>query len=133
MTIRDAIYKHLTEHAGLAALVAARIFPGAADQNCGTPYVIFGLAGGQRMRCNAADPGLAPRRLRTTSWADTPEEADAVAEQIRAALNYYRGTMGGAGGVVIQRIYPDFEPVDEFDPGTARHAVIQDWLLWAEG
>ncbi len=116
MAIEEAVYSRLSTFAGLTALVGAppndRIYRVRLPQDVTLPAVRFAKVAVERIGAMGADPGLARARYQFSCWANDPDQARDVAEQIRAALQRWRGT---EAGVVIQDSFFETE-VDLFEP-----------------
>lgn len=105
MTLAAALYAHLTGTVGLAALVGTRVYPvqaPQADENAAIqPFVAYALVD----RVFEYPMGAKVMTMDTWSFvavASTYDDAHAVNDALIAALDRYRGTMGGAGGVSVQ-------------------------------
>lgn len=131
MTIDDAIYAYLSTYAGLTALISTRVYPDVMPQGAVLPVIVHQQISGIRVHAMGNDPGLAYPQWQFTCWATTKLAAKTVAVQLRTALQNYSGTMGGAGGVVVQRVYIDDEASGQ-DPPTGLFFVRQDYIIWHE-
>jgi len=136
MTLKEALYSRLSGYAGLSALVSDRIYPGEIPQDDDLPAVTVQRISRRRLRTSGTDPDLSASRFRVRSWAETVAGAEEIAVQVKGALQDYTGTMGGAGGVVVQRSFFDNEG-DElplYDPETKKltEGIWQDFIIWAE-
>lgn len=120
--LEAALYTRLAGFAGLAALVAARIYPLVAPENAERPFVVFQRVSTPRASAMGSDPGLALPRLQITSWADDPLEAKDVKEQVRAALQRWRGTVAG---VEVQDSYI-LDERDRYDEQTRLFGIDLD-------
>jgi hypothetical protein len=90
--LEEALYARLSGYASLTALVGARIYPLRAPQTAPLPYVVYQRISTIRWSAMGVDTGLARPRMQLTAWASTPAAAKAVKEQVRAALQRWRGT-----------------------------------------
>jgi hypothetical protein len=89
------LYATLTAHAGLAALVGARVYEGVGPQGSALPYVVYHLVGSSSVPAS----GGAGRILDDQEWlvqalaeGGSPADADAVALQVDGALSGSTGT-----------------------------------------
>ena len=112
MTVENAVRSRLNGFAGLTSLVASRIHPLTLPQNVTYPAVSYSKVSVERVRAMGADPGLALARFQVSCWATTYAAVRDVGEQVRAALQRWRGTVEG---VVIQESFFENE-VDLFEP-----------------
>lgn len=84
------------------------------------PLVVYQRIGTDRISAMGSDTGLALAEMQVTSWATTPKAARDVKEQVRGALQRWRGTVAG---VEVQDSYLDLE-LDRFDDETKAHGVL---------
>ena len=129
MIIEEALFSHLSAFAGLTALVGTRIYPMLLPQQATLPAVTFMKVSNPYIRTFGSTIGAQPR-FQFSCWATTYLGAKAVADQIKAALDFYAGTMGG--GVVVRAGLVENE-LDDYDPETKRYHVPVDVILWHEG
>lgn len=139
MTLEEALYTHLSGYAGLTALVSTRIYPDEMPQGCAKPAVVYQRIDTPREYTHDGPAHLAHPRFQFTAWAlpsataSGSTTAKAVADQIRAALDGYTGTMGGAGGVAVQAVFvADERSGFEMDGQTRLHSYQLDVILWHE-
>lgn len=86
MSAETQLYATLSAHAGLTALVGTRIYPDAIPENSALPAVVYIRANtvptysiGGVLLCEEV-------RLALSGWSKTRAEAEAVADQVQAAL-----------------------------------------------
>jgi hypothetical protein len=127
MIIDEGLYDTLSEYAGLAALVSTRIYPLKAPQDATYPLVVYQQISGPRVHSHSGGSGLASPRFQFTSWATSLNSAKGVANQVRAALNGYNGTMGSDVDVQACLLQNEMEL---YDPETERWGVVQDFVIW---
>ena len=132
MQLEVALYNYLSTYAGLIALTSTRIYPNVLPQSPTYPAVTFEMISGPRVHAMGSDPGLTFPRYEFTCWGSTKASARAVALQIIDALQDKTGTIGGTGGVTIQRIFLEDESDGESDPILSRYARIVEFIIWAE-
>ena len=131
MVIEEAIYTYLSNHAGLTALVSTRIHPLIMPQSTVLPAVTFSKVSGPRVHAMQQDAGLAYPRFQVSCWGATYKSAKDVAAQVRAALQDFKGTMGGVGGVVVSGVFIQDEN-DLYEPGTQVYHIALDFVIWHE-
>lgn len=82
-----------------------------------------------------SSPGMAQHRFRvfsTAKGATATDDAEALDEKVRLALQGYKGTVSNGGdSLVIDGIFPRFS-FDFYDDPTQTHQVISDFEVWAE-
>lgn len=106
------IYAHLQSRAGLTALVADRVYPRKMPRTPVFPLVLYTRVGTARAASHSGPDGLAEPRIQFDVWAQDPDSADAVAEQLRLALNGFRGQMGDVevGSSMVVNEHDDDDP-----------------------
>ena len=107
MTLAAALYAHLTADAPLTALVSNRVYPVTipqANENAAVqPEVAYALID----RAHEYTIGAKALVLDTWSFVSVAADYDTahqVNDALIAALDRYRGTMGGVGGVAVQTV-----------------------------
>lgn len=92
MSVEKAVYARLSTATGLTALTSTRIAPAVNPQGVTYPSVTFRVISEERVTAMGSDPGIARARVQVDAWSDDFAEAEPVANQVRAALQRYRGT-----------------------------------------
>lgn len=90
--LAGAIVKtRLAAVAGVTAIVGARIYRGMTPQKPTYPCIVFRRVpnGSQRLRGVYSDPGYAKVPVQIVCLAKTQDQADAIAEQVRLALERF--------------------------------------------
>lgn len=128
MTVEEALYTHLTDDAGVAALVSARVYPLVAPQDVARPYLVYQRISTPRVRSHSGPSGLAHPRFQITAVASTYGSARSLANAVRAALDGYSGAMGDAPGVQTAG-FLDNEAENYLDDIPA-YVVRMDFILW---
>jgi hypothetical protein len=105
MTLREALHYQLVNTAALTALVSTRIYSLRIPQDPLYPLVSFHIisAGEVAQTMNTTSAPARPR-VQVDAWAKNQNDAEDVAIQISTALKDFSGTMGGGGGITVQRI-----------------------------
>jgi hypothetical protein len=127
--IHEALFSRLSGYAGLTALVGARIYPRLLPQNPTYPAVTYDRISAERQSAMGSDSGLVSGRWQVSSWGKTYTDARDIAEQVRKALQRYRGT---SSGTVIQDIFIESEndlPPELVD-GEAVFQIASDFIVW---
>lgn len=91
MSFESGLDTYLKAHAGLAALVGARIYPDVMPPGTSADCVTWQVVGGREL--HLADY-VEPRVL-VKSWSKTRLSTIAIDAQVRAALEAFHGTIGG--------------------------------------
>jgi len=107
MTLRVALYNYLSGESDLTDLVSTRIYSQVLPQDVEYPAVTFQVTTpGTVNHLMNSDSGLyLDPCIQVSSWASDPSDGDAVAAQVKAALQDFTGTMGGDGGITVQRVF----------------------------
>ena len=124
-SIDTALFTRLSGFAGLTALVGTRIYPPPVPQNATYPLVTLSQVSGLRSYVYGNQSGFVDARFQFDCWATTSIGARALAEQLRIALSFYRGT---SDGVVIDLIRMDNE-IKDYDDVAELHRIIQDYFV----
>ena len=105
MNIAEAIVAHLVADLNVTALVGTRIYPKLLPQSPAYPAVVLHLISGGTDHTHDGPDGIAEVRYQIDCLAPTIAAATAAAEAVRVALDGYQGTMGGAGGVLVDSVF----------------------------
>lgn len=92
--IQEAIFARLTAYAGLTSLVGtspARIYYRILPQDPVYPAVTYAMVSAPREKAMGSDPGIVNARVQFDAWDNDPDSVRDVAEQIRKALERWRG------------------------------------------
>ena len=129
MVIEEALYAFLAATAGVTALVSTRIYPQVIPQDAVLPAIAYQRISGPRVHSQSGASGLAYPRFQFTCQAATYSAARQVANAVRAALDGYRGTMGGAGGVSVGAAFVANE-IDGYSEESGEHTVRLDVVIY---
>ena len=132
MNLYTALGYRLSNYSNLTALTSTRIYATQLPQSVSYPAVTFQVISGMREHIMVSDDNLVASRVQVSAWDTSITDALSVADQIRAALKDYSGSMGGGGGVTVQRIFLESGPADVYDEETEVHNVVQDFIVWWE-
>lgn len=124
--IELAFVTYLSAYAGLQALVGSRIYPQQLPEGVQLPAISYQRVSGPRIRSHSGPSELAHPRYQFNVWGDRYSDAKTVADQLRFALDGFRGTMGE---VSVQAAFVE-DDRDDFDTVTQQHRVIVDAILW---
>jgi len=127
-TITEAVKAALDAYAPLQALVGNgdspetyRIHPLLAPQDTAKPYVIFHKVAGERVNtlADAGGTGVERMRYRITCYDTEIKDAQAVMDQVRAAL----------AAAATLSAWHVFE-TDDYEVDTHLYSVTQDYSIW---
>lgn len=133
-TLGEAVVALLT--GGSPPVITAPLFAGRAHQNTRAPFVIYQQPGREGFTDTLDGAGgLAQKTIQIDSYATTYHAAHALADQIRTALNGYRGTVSvGLASpqptirIAAIRLTNEFDIAeDETQPKEFR--VLQEYLV----
>ena len=120
MSIRSALYKHLSTHAEITPIFGTRIYPQFAPHSAILPRLTYRGVDQEPTRSFAGHAGLTNRTYRLTAWDDDDLGADAGAEVLRDVLDNFSGTLGSApDSITVQRIYVRGAPDELIAPDDA--------------
>jgi|TARA_R110000744_G_scaffold41630_1_gene94516 hypothetical protein len=88
--IEDVIYSRLQAISGVTNLVSTRVYPVRRPADAALPLIVYEMISEVSPPAMSADPGIVMSRFRFSCQADTPENARAVAAQVKSAIGYYR-------------------------------------------
>lgn len=129
MTIEAVITKHLTENAGVAALIAGRVYPKQLPQGPTYPAIVYHRISGPRVHSHDGASGLAYPRFQFDCFAKTHVQAKALCDAVRLAIDGFKGLMGGAGGVDVQAVFCE-DDTDDYDDELKVHVQQLDAVFW---
>ena len=130
MTIEAAVYSRLGAVAGVTALVSTRIYPDQGPQKPTDPYITFRVVSERHEHHMTAAAGGVFARVQIDCWSRTSEDAAAVGEAVRNALQGWTGTAGSVA-VKLSHLANRFSmpagPSDGSD--AAWHRATLDFLM----
>jgi hypothetical protein len=132
LTIEEGIGYYLTTYAGLVALVSTRTYNKRIPQEATLPCVTYYRISTPRVQTHDTSgmTGTAYPRFQFDAWAATYGSAKAITDQLRTALNGYKGTVtSGADSVVIQASLVDDERYDP-DLNAGLERISSDYIIW---
>jgi uncharacterized protein DUF3168 len=92
--IEASLETYLKNNAGIAALVASRIYPQLIPENPTYPAISYEKTSGEHERSLTGSSGLAMADFELECWAKTYGGAKSVADAVRNALDGFSGMMG---------------------------------------
>lgn len=133
MSLKSSIITYLNTVDGLADLVEDRISFNRAEQNDGSPRITVMQVDGAHQHHMTAATGKVIGRFQFDCHADKPIAAASVAEQLRLALDGYRGSMGDAFVSMCHLVDErdvELPPIEGAHTGIS--TVQQDYMIgWA--
>jgi len=125
--VENAVRTRLTEHEGTAALISTRAYYGALPPDPTLPASTVQQISAPRLSAMGDDVDQFEVRVTVKACAKTRAGAKALAEQHRAALQRY-------GGTVAETVLHDCFLVDEDatrEADTKLWVFRQDYMVWA--
>ena len=130
MTIHGALLARLGGYTGLTDLVSTRIYAVQMPQNAVLPCVTFQHISASRPgRAMVSDANPTEAVFQVSSWAETLDAVHDVADQVKAALDRYSGTLDST---VVQQVFRDTEQAELWDPATQTYHVPIDFRVFYE-
>ena len=133
MIIRTAAYNTLSGSSNLTGIVGTRIHWVLMPQGTIYPAVTFEtLPTSGRIHLMGADSALAMETLRVTVWGEAKDftNMETAAGYIKTLLQDFTGTMGGAGGITVERIFLETNQPTMFNAGVGVYQISQDFEVW---
>lgn len=138
MSVKKAVFALLSGHAGLTALVGTRIHRQLLPQEPTYPAVVYTRTASVLVASLGRESGLWRSTISVDCLAETESGAEAVALQVRDALDHQSGLIGWpvnaspyAGQLQIQAI-AHLDSTDNYDDELEIHAVTEDFEVWHE-
>jgi hypothetical protein len=95
VSIRGAIFGRLSAWPALVDLVGSRVWPNVLPEDPDFPAVVYQRISTARVHTHDSAGGLATTRIQFTCYGTSGDQAEEVADQVRAALDGLRGTFSG--------------------------------------
>jgi hypothetical protein len=130
--IEEGLQFYLRGYMGLLALVSTRVYINRIPQEATLPCVTLHRVSTPRVHSHDSSgmTGTAYPRFQIDAWATTYSVAKAITDQLRAALNGYKGTItSGANSVTVQSSLVDDERYDP-DLNAGLERISSDFIIW---
>ncbi|HMU15814.1 MAG TPA: DUF3168 domain-containing protein [Thauera aminoaromatica] len=132
--IQSALYLHLTTDPVVGALAGLRVYPLSIPQHVYNeatrlPCLVYQRVGGDQPIDTCGAPELAESLVRIDAYARSYEDADALAEAVRAALINHTGPMGS---VHVSRVNLEGNALDLLDVEPGLYRVSRTFSIWHE-
>lgn len=128
MLLEEAIRAHLVANGGVSALIGTRLYPLVLPQDPTYPAIVLTRVSGVREHSHDGPSLLSTSRLQLDCIAPTAAAAKNVADKVRLALDGFRGTMGGAGGVEVNGAWLEDER-DGYDDELRVYSASVDYMV----
>lgn len=133
MNLREAVYNALSGDSDLTGLVSTRIYWVKMPQGVIYPAVTFEtLPTSGRIHLMGVDSALAMETLRVTVWGEPKNfiNMETAAGYIKTLLQDHMGTLGGGGGISVDRIFLETNQASIFNAGVGVYQIAQDFEVW---
>ena len=133
MIIRTAVYNALSGDSDLTGVVSTRIYWVKMKQGTIYPTVTFEfLPTSGRVHLMGTDSSLAMDTLRVTVWGEAGDftNMESAAGYIKTLLQDFTGTLGGDGGITVDRIFLETNQPTMFNAGVGVYQIAQDFEVW---
>ena len=126
MPVEADLVAHLEGQSWIADQVDDRIYPSVRPQESTVPAIVYQRIATPRRHTHDGPAGLANPTFQWTCWAATYGAAIALAQEVRFALDGYRGQMGDT---YVSGIFVVSE-IDDRDEDTGYWRRIIDSVVW---
>lgn len=126
MSIEARIFSGLTGHAGLAALVASRIYPMRLPERATLPALTYQRVSTLPIQTRDSTATLMRPRFQFDIWAEAFDDVAPVRVELVEALLGLEALSGIRTNVVLAN------DQDLFEPETERYHTIVDAFVWHE-
>lgn len=122
MSLHGGIYARLVAQ---VSGVSGRVYRRPMPQTVTLPACEYFVVSNLRRQSLEGTETPAVARVQVNSWADTHSAAQAVADQVRGALDGWKGT---SDSTTFDWCRIENE-LDDYEPDTEEHAVVQDFFV----
>ena len=123
--IDQALTEYLQGYAGLVAIVGGRVYALIAPDDPLTPYVVFRRVSTPREHTQSGAAGMAQPRFQIECWGETKLVCVQAIEQVRFALDGFKGQMGVTYPVTVGDAYCEGDN-DDYDHATRLYGAMVD-------
>lgn len=117
MTISEALIAQLPATTAIKAIVQGRVFGLVMDEHAEVPAITVRKTDDEQAITFGGSAGAGLPTFEVTAWASSQDGALDLSDAVVTALRDYAGTMGGAGGVAVTRVFYDGRNGDgEYEP-----------------
>lgn len=127
MSLEFAINSILTSDADISTVVANRIYPSQQEQEVEYPSITYETFGNESFQSFSGISGLAVRRVQINIWATDYDQLCALAEQVRLAIQTYRGTVAT---IEIQNVIYENMVDMPFNDDLRVYHRVQEFDIW---
>ena len=133
ISIEEGIVYYLTHFSGLTALISTRTYPLKLPQGCTLPALTYQrISTPRELTHDQQAGGLAMPRFQFTAYGTKFADAKAVINQVRAALNGYKGSFGTGTKTVKVWGSLSANEQDNYDPDSGLYWTMADYFIHHE-
>jgi len=126
MNIDEALCAFLK---GLSTAAGVRVFPDKAPQAGPWPAIVFHRISGTGDHTHQGPSEYREARFTLDYIAKKKAEVSAIEDQVRLALDGYRGSMGGAAGPEVDGAFLDDQGRDDYDDELETFVRMHDVVI----
>jgi hypothetical protein len=127
--LRPALRAFLLADAAISTAVGGtRIYPTVLKQGIRDPSIVYNRITGLGNWTTTGPSGLTRPRFQIDCYATTSDQAEALADLVKARLDGYRGLMGS---VMVQGVFFDTER-DDYQADAELYRTSRDYFIWFE-
>lgn len=124
MTLQgSAIYAHLQTRPQLTALIGDRVFPRRMPLGATFPLVLYTRVSTSRSHTHSGPDGLPEPRIQFDVYGLDPDTVDATAQELRLALDGFRGQMGDVAVASVRVVGEHDVDPDDLETGLYRRTL----------
>jgi len=128
MSLSEAIFSRLSTYVGIAERIGTRSYPDRLPQNPILPANVFQVISTEKIHAGGADLAITRSRVQVDSYGLTYDESRYLGQQVRGALQRYRGT---EGTTEVRASFLDSNEDMSMDE-TGIWRTSQDFMVWTE-
>lgn len=139
MNLHESLFSRISADSGIGAIIGAgsdcKAYPIVAPQDKREPFLVYQTISGSIPHAFGSDAGVRDALFQFASWDSNLAGALALAAAVEACLMDFSGTLGGAGGVTVQRIFLESPVTEDFDPNAGPEGLYvarQEFRIWHE-
>lgn len=128
MSISEAIFSRLSTYVGITERIETRTYPDRLPQHPIFPANVYQVISTRKFHAGGTDLAITESRVQVDCYALTYDDSRYLAQQVRGALQRYRGTEGTTG---IRGSFLDTNEDARMDE-TGVWRTSQDFMIWTE-
>jgi len=133
--IEEGLISYLQGYSGLTALISTRTYGMRIPQSATLPCLVVQRVTTPRistMQSSGRTGDFISPRFQLDAWAETQSSSNAINEQVRAALNGKKGSIGSGGQAVTIRAALAAEEVPTYEPESELYRTRSEYVIFLE-